>query len=52
MSEEIVCCWKCGMKCCKSTLYKTGGKCPKTTCNTVIDPTLNAQLKAAGATNA
>jgi predicted Zn-ribbon and HTH transcriptional regulator len=52
MSEEMIVCWKCGFKCVKSQIYKTGGKCPRAPCQAIMDMDLNAKLKSLGATNA
>lgn len=52
MTEEIRVCWKCGYKCVASQLQKTGGRCPKTSCNVILDSDLNTKLKALGAPNA
>jgi predicted Zn-ribbon and HTH transcriptional regulator len=48
MSDEIIACFKCGFKMCKSMVSKTAGRCP--VCKTLIDKSINEQAKAAGIT--
>lgn len=43
MSDEIVGC-VCGFKCCKSTLYKTAGKCPK--CGKLLSVTVANEMNS------